>query len=87
MVRDPALMTNKIYDAVDTALFFATDDENHPGAVFFLLDRGGDSMLSRKPDHVGSLAFSRTGDLATGEFGDAKLIGKFGDFPDDLSAL
>jgi hypothetical protein len=24
---------------------------------------------------------------ATGEFGDVKLIGKFGDVPDDLSAL
>ena len=34
-----------------------------------------------------ALAFSGTGDPATGEFGDAKLIGKFGDVPDDLSAL
>jgi hypothetical protein len=43
--------------------------------------------LSRKPGHVGALAFSRSGDPATGEFGDAKLIRKFGDVPDDLSAL
>jgi hypothetical protein len=40
-----------------------------------------------KPGCAGAIAFSRTGDPATGEFGDAKLIGKFGDVPDDLSAL
>lgn len=43
--------------------------------------------LSRKPGCAGAIAFSRTGDPATGEFGDAKLIRKFGDVPDDLSAL
>ena len=43
--------------------------------------------LSRKSGHVGALAFSRSGDPATGEFGDAKLIRKFGDVPDDLSTL
>jgi hypothetical protein len=43
--------------------------------------------LSRKPEHVGAVAFSRTGDPATGDFGDAKIIKKFGDVPDDLSAL
>ncbi|QQO34493.1 hypothetical protein JJC00_01955 [Bradyrhizobium diazoefficiens] len=43
--------------------------------------------LSRKPGCAGALAFSRTGDPATGDFGDAKLIRKFGDVPDDLSAL
>ncbi len=43
--------------------------------------------LSRKPGHVGAVAFSRTGDPATGEFGDAKVIKKFGDVPGDLSAL
>ena len=32
--------------------------------------------LSRKPGHVGAVAFSRTGDPATGEFGDAKVIKK-----------
>jgi hypothetical protein len=37
--------------------------------------------------HVGAVAFSRTGDLATGDFSDAKVIKKFGDVPDDLSAL
>jgi hypothetical protein len=43
--------------------------------------------LSRKPGCAGAVAFSRSGDPATGEFGDAKLLRKFGDVPDDLSAL
>jgi hypothetical protein len=43
--------------------------------------------LSRKPGHVGAVAFSRTGDPATGDFGDAKVIRKFGEVPEDLSAL
>lgn len=37
--------------------------------------------------HVGAVAFSRTGDPATGDFSDARVIRKFGDVPDDLSAL
>jgi hypothetical protein len=41
----------------------------------------------RKPGIVGAVAFSRTGDPATGDFCDAKLIRKFGGVPDDLSAL
>ena len=43
--------------------------------------------LSRKEAHVGAVAFSRTGDPATGDFSDAKVIKKFGDVPGDLSAL
>jgi len=43
--------------------------------------------LARKPEHVGAVAFSRTGDPATGDFGDAKIIKKFGEVPDDLSTL
>jgi hypothetical protein len=43
--------------------------------------------LSRKLGYVGAVAFSQTGDPATGDFGDAQLIRKFGDVPDDLSAL
>ncbi|WP_230646768.1 hypothetical protein [Bradyrhizobium sp. Leaf401] len=43
--------------------------------------------LSRKPGVVGALAFSRTGDPSSGDFGDAKVIRKFGEVPDDLSAL
>ena len=43
--------------------------------------------LSRKEGHVGAVAFSRTGDPATGDFSDAKVIRKFGDVPYDLSTL
>jgi len=43
--------------------------------------------LSRKEGHLGAVAFSRTGDPATGNFSDGKVIRKFGDVPDDLSAL
>ncbi|MBP0112812.1 hypothetical protein [Bradyrhizobium vignae] len=43
--------------------------------------------LARKPGHVGAIAFSRTGDPSSGDFSDAKLIRKFGEVPDDLSAL
>jgi hypothetical protein len=50
--------------------------------------RGRDAeALSGKGGHVGTVAFSRTGDAATGDFSDAKVIRKFGDVPDDLSAL
>jgi hypothetical protein len=44
-------------------------------------------LAPRKEGHVGAVAFSRTGDPATGDFSDAKAIKKFGDVPDDLSAL
>jgi hypothetical protein len=37
--------------------------------------------------HTGAVAFSRTGDPATGDFHDAIVLRKFGDVPDDLSAL
>jgi hypothetical protein len=43
--------------------------------------------LSRKPGCAGAIEFSRGADPATGDFGDAKLIRKFGDVPEDLSAL
>jgi hypothetical protein len=43
--------------------------------------------LSRKEGYVGAIAFSRTGDPATGDFGDAKVLKKFADVPDDLSTL
>ena len=37
--------------------------------------------------HTGAVAFSRTGDPATGDFCDATVLRKFGDVPDDLSGL
>jgi hypothetical protein len=43
--------------------------------------------LSRKEGHIGTVAFSRNGDPATGDFRDAKVNRKSGNVPDDLSAL
>jgi hypothetical protein len=43
--------------------------------------------LSRKQGYVGAVAFSRTGDPATRDFSDAKVIRTFGDVPDDLGDL
>lgn len=49
---------------------------------------GGDAeALSRQPGVIGAVAFSPTGDPATGDFSDAKVIRKFGDVPDDPNAL
>lgn len=39
------------------------------------------------PASAAPLAFSRTGDPATGEFRDAKVIKTFGEVPNDLSSL
>jgi hypothetical protein len=44
-------------------------------------------ILSRAPGSIGAVAFSRTGDPAIGEFGDAKLLRAYGNVPKDLSAL
>ncbi len=44
-------------------------------------------MMSRMPGSIGAVAFSRSGDPMIGEFGDAHLIRKFGNVPEDLSGL
>ena len=44
-------------------------------------------MLSRTPGSSGAVAFSRSGDPMMGEFGDAHLLRKFGNVPDDLAGL
>jgi len=44
-------------------------------------------LLSRAAGSIGAVAFSRTGDPMSGEFAEAKLLRKFGNVPDDLSAL
>ena len=44
-------------------------------------------VLSRSAGSIGAVAFSRTGDPAIGEFGDAKLLRAYGNVPEDLSAL
>jgi hypothetical protein len=48
-------------------------------------DEGGG--LVAQTGFVGAGAFGRSGAPATADFGDAKLLRKFGDVPDDLSAL
>jgi len=44
-------------------------------------------ILSKAAGSIGAVAFSRTGDPLIGEFGDARLLKKFGNVPDDLSGL
>jgi hypothetical protein len=44
-------------------------------------------LLSRREGVVGSIAFSRSGDLSSGTFEDAQVLKRFGDAPDDLSGL
>ena len=71
--------------------FIAADDGPVPGEAVECFNPTAAVMRaeaqSRKPGHVGAVAFSRTGDPAIGEFGDAKVIRKFGEVPEDLSTL
>lgn len=71
--------------------FVVADDGVAPGEPVECFNPNAAVMraeaLSRKEGHIGAIAFSRTGDPATGNFGDATVIRKFGDVPDDLSAL
>jgi len=71
--------------------FVAADDGVAPGEPVECFNPNAAIMraeaFSRKTGHVGAVAFSRTGDPATGDFGDAKVIRKFGEVPEDLSTL
>ncbi|MGK7062867.1 hypothetical protein AB4853_41140 [Bradyrhizobium sp. 1050_B9_N1_2] len=71
--------------------FIATESGIAPGDAVECFNPNSAVMraeaFSHKPDYVGALAFSRTGDPATGDFRDAQIIRKFGYVPDDLSAL
>jgi hypothetical protein len=71
--------------------FVASDDGVAAGEPAECLNPNAAVMraeaLARREGHVGAVAFSRIGDPATGDFSDAKVIGKFDDVPDDLSAL
>ncbi len=62
--------------------FVTPDDRVAPGEAVECLSANAAVMraeaLSRKPGCAGAVAFSRTGDPSSGEFGDAKLIRKFG---------
>jgi hypothetical protein len=67
--------------------FITSDDGIAPGETVECFNPNAAVMraeaLSRKEGYVGALA----GDPATGDFSDATVIRKFGDVPDDLSAL
>jgi hypothetical protein len=71
--------------------FVMADDGVAPGEAVECTSANAAVMraeaLSRKAGCAGAVAFSRSGDPASGEFGDAQLIRKFGDVPEDLSAL
>lgn len=71
--------------------FIMGDDGPAPGEAIECTSANAAVMraesLARNPDHVGALAFGRTGDPMLGEFSDAVLIRKFGDVPTDLSGL
>ena len=43
--------------------------------------------MSRDPANAGAVAFNRTGDPNVGKSSDAVVLKKFGDVPEDLSAL
>ena len=43
--------------------------------------------FSQNSKYVGSIAFRRTGDPDEGDFCDAEIIERYGDTPNDLSAL
>ena len=43
--------------------------------------------MSRAKGNVGAIAFQRAGDPNVGEFGDAEILLKAGETPDDLSEL
>jgi hypothetical protein len=75
------------------ALPFVRDDAGSPvaGAAEECQSSSGAlrraESLSRAVGSVGAVAFSRTGDPMIGEFGDALVLRKFGDVPDDLGGL
>ena len=43
--------------------------------------------LARKSEHVGAVAFTRTGDPTTGDFTDAVVLDRYGITPDDFTGL
>jgi hypothetical protein len=67
------------------ALPFLIDDDGSPVAGTAALRRA--EILSRGAGHIGAVAFCRSGDPMTGEFGDATLLRKFGNVPEDLATL
>jgi hypothetical protein len=73
----------------EVTYYIPSDDGIAPGEAIFNPNSAvmKAEALSRKPGNVGAVAFSRSGDPATGDFGDAEVLRKLGDVPGDLSAL
>ncbi len=71
------------FDVADTSIIVGDPIECPSSAS--AIERAHD--LWKILGHTGAVAFSRTGDPATGNFSDATVLRKFGDVPDDLSAL
>jgi hypothetical protein len=71
--------------------FVAADDGVAPGEAVECFSARAAILraehLSRREGIVGSVAFSRSGDLSSGTFEDAQVLKKFGEAPDDLSGL
>lgn len=65
--------------------FVMADDGLAPGEAMECLSANAAVIraeaLSRKPGCAGAVAFSRTGDPSSGDFGDAKVIRKFARCP------
>jgi hypothetical protein len=86
--REPEVSQITYYVALP---FVEAEDGIAPGEAIECFNPNAAVMraeaLSRKPGYAGAVAFSRMGDPATSDFGDAKVIRKFGEVPDGLSAL
>ena len=71
--------------------FVFTDDGLSSGVAVECISASSAIMqaetLSMVEGHAGAVAFSRTGDPGAGIFKDVTVLKKFGDVPDDLSAL
>jgi hypothetical protein len=71
--------------------FIRTDDGTAPGEAQECQSEAAAIRraegMSRDPANAGAVAFTRAGDPNVGEFSDAVVLKKFGDVPEDLSAL
>jgi hypothetical protein len=71
--------------------FIRTDDGTAPGEAQECQSEAAAIRraegMSRDPANAGAVAFKRAGDPNVGEFSDAVVLKKFGDVPEDLSAL
>ena len=71
--------------------FIRTDDGTAPGEAQECQSEAAAVRraegMSRDPANAGAVAFKRAGDPNVGDFSDAVVLKKFGDVPEDLSAL